>query len=65
MLGGLLAAAIAVAWHLWRQVGEVAIGGWGLAALGLGIVLSLALGGVQIALMIISNRRGYDETHRQ
>ena len=57
----LLVAAILVAHHLWQGVGDTAIGAGGLIILGVGSVVTLALGAVLIFLMIVSSRRGYDE----
>ena len=61
----LLIAASLVARHLWRGVGDVAIGTGGLVVLVVGGVLTLALGAVLIFLMIVSSRRGYDEADRE
>ena len=58
---GLLVAAALVARHLWRGVGDTAIGAGGLVILGVGGAVTLALGGVLIFLMIFSGRRGYDD----
>jgi hypothetical protein len=57
----LLVVAILVARHLWRGVGDTAIGTGGLIILGVGSVVTLALGAALIFLMIVSSRRGYDE----
>jgi len=61
VLLGLLAASAAVALWIWRELGEVAIGAHGLIAIGLGAVLTFALGAGLMALMFFSARRGYDE----
>jgi hypothetical protein len=61
---GLLVAAALVARHLWRGVGDTAIGAGGLAILLVGGLVTLALGAVLIFLMIVSGRRGYDDGER-
>lgn len=60
-LGGLLAAALAVALWLWWAMGDVDIGVHGLIALFLGVVVSLALGGGLMALVFYSSRHGHDD----
>ena len=57
---GLLVAAVLVARHLWRGVGDTAIGAGGLVILVVGGLVTLALGAVLIFLMVVSGRRGYD-----
>jgi hypothetical protein len=64
VLLGLLAASAAVAFWVWRELGEVAIGTHGLIAIGLGAVLTFGLGAGLMALMFFSARRGYDERAR-
>ena len=61
---GLLVAAALVARHLWRGVGDTAIGAGGLIILVVGGLVTLALGAVLIFLMIVSGRRGYDDDER-
>ena len=61
---GLLVAAALVARHLWRGVGDTAIGAGGLVILVVGGLVTLALGAVLIFLMIVSGRRGYDDDER-
>jgi hypothetical protein len=58
---GLLLAAVLVARHLWRGVGDTSIGAGGLVILVVGGIVTLALGAVLITLMIVSGRRGYDD----
>jgi hypothetical protein len=58
---GLLVAAALVARHLWRGVGDSAIGAGGLVILVVGGAVTLALGAVLIFLMVVSGRRGYDD----
>ncbi len=60
-LSALLAVALLVAGLLWWQLEAVEIGLHGALALGLGAVLSLALGGGLMALVFYSNRHGYDD----
>jgi hypothetical protein len=61
VLFGLLAATAGVAFWAWSEIGEVEIGWHGWVALGLGAVLTFALGAGLMALMFLSSRRGYDE----
>jgi hypothetical protein len=50
---------------LWTGIGdaEISIVGW--LALGLGVIVTLALGIGLMALVFISNRHGYDELGRR
>jgi hypothetical protein len=59
--GGVLVAVIAVVAGLWWQLGDSEITAAGWFAMALGVVLTLALGIGLMALVFISNRRGYDE----
>jgi hypothetical protein len=59
-----LAIGVAIA-ALWTGLGDSEISGAGWLAMGLGIVLTLALGIGLMALVFISNRRGYDEIGRR
>ena len=61
VLLGLLAAIAGVALWAWHEIGEVAISGHGLIALGLGVVLTFLVGAGLMALLFFSARRGYDE----
>jgi dipeptide/tripeptide permease len=47
--------------RVWSAIGtsEISAAGW--LAMGLGVVVTLALGVGLMALVFISNRRGYDE----
>jgi hypothetical protein len=66
ILLGFLAATVGVSVWAWRALDEVDIGVHGFAALVITAVGALVVGGGLIALMIYSNRRGYDdEAHRQ
>ena len=55
-----LGVVVAIA-SLWAGIGasEISLAGW--FAMGLGIILTLALGIGLMALVFISSRRGYDE----
>ena len=65
VLLGLLILAIAIGFWAWQQIGSVEIGTHGWIALGLGAVLTFAVGAGLMALMFFSARRGYDErAHR-
>ncbi len=61
VLGGLLAAAVFGAAAVWNEIGGIELGGHGLAALVLGAVVSLALGGGLMFLVFYSSRRGHDD----
>ena len=50
---------------LWIGIGDSEISGAGWLAMGLGVVVTLALGIGLMALVFISNRRGYDEIGRR
>ena len=54
-------AAMGVAWQAWTAMADVQIGAAGVIAMVLGAVGALALGGVLMALLFISNRRGFDD----
>ena len=49
----------------WIGIGDSEISGAGWLAMGLGVVVTLALGIGLMALVFISNRRGYDEIGRR
>jgi hypothetical protein len=49
----------------WTGIGDSEISGAGWLAMGLGVVITLALGIGLMALVFISNRRGYDEIGRR
>jgi high-affinity Fe2+/Pb2+ permease len=62
-----VAAVVAVAVVVgifWQQLGasQISLGGW--LAMICGVIVALALGIGLMALMFISNRRGYDEGRR-
>jgi hypothetical protein len=57
VLGFLIAA-------LWIGIGDSEISGAGWLAMGLGVIVTLALGIGLMALVFISSRRGYDEIGR-
>jgi hypothetical protein len=54
-------AAMGVAWQAWTAMANVQIDIAGVIAMILGAVGALALGGVLMALLFISNRRGFDD----
>jgi hypothetical protein len=56
-----VAAALAVFASLWSEVGDVEISAGGWIAMGLGVLVALALGIGLMALVFVSSRRGYDE----
>jgi len=49
---------------MWVAIGdaEISTGGW--VAMALGVLVTFALGSGLMALVFISNRRGYDEADR-
>jgi len=49
----------------WTGIGDSDISGAGWLAMGLGVIVTLALGVGLMALVFISNRRGYDEIGRR
>jgi hypothetical protein len=64
----ILGAALGFSWHVWTSVGAdpnggegLAMNGNGLAALIIGGIGTLALGGGLMALVFYSARRGYDD----
>jgi hypothetical protein len=64
----MLGAAMAFSWHVWSSVGAdasdsggQAMTGNGMAALIIGGIGTLALGGGLMALVFYSSRRGYDD----
>ena len=61
VLLALLAGCTAVGVYLWNSLGDVEMSGHGWTAMILGIVLSLVIGCGLMALVFISNRRGYDD----
>jgi hypothetical protein len=65
VLLGLLALSVGVAIWAWQEIGDVEISGHGLIALGLGVVVTVLLGGGLMALVFFSSRRGYDARAHQ
>ena len=59
-LVALLGAAGYLAWREWAAT-SIDIGGQGTAALVIGAIGSLVLGGGLMALVFLSSRRGYDD----
>jgi len=60
MAAGLVAAG-AIALNLWLDLEGVSLGFHGWLALGLGVLLSLAVGIGLMTLVFLSSRRGYDD----
>ncbi len=58
---GLLVASTGVGVYLWTSMGDVEMSGHGWTAMIAGIILSLVVGVGLMALVFISNRRGYDD----
>lgn len=52
--------AIYVAWSAWNTVGDVPIGGHGVVAMVLGVLVTLALTGLLVGLLLYSRRHGHD-----
>src|SRR4051794_34157414 len=61
---GFVAAVLAVVVFLWNQLGDVQISTAGWVAMTLGALVTVTLGIGLMALVFISNRRGYDEPRR-
>lgn len=57
----LLVLACGVAWYVWSALDGVSMSIHGYIALGLGVILSLLVGGGLMALVFFSARRGYDD----
>ena len=58
---GAVIGVLAVVIDLWRQVGDVRISTGGWVAMTFGVLATLAVGVGLMALVFISNRRGFDE----
>ena len=58
-------AVVVVITEFWSGIGDSEISEAGWFAMGLGIVVTLALGIGLMSLVFFSNRRGYDETARR
>jgi hypothetical protein len=61
VLLGFLALAVYVSVRVWIGLGEVEISGGGIAALVLGTLFTLALGGGLMFLVFYSSRHGHDD----
>lgn len=61
VLAALLIASLLVALYLWRTLGEVTLSMQGWLALGLGVVVTAALGIGLMSLLYFGHRHGYDE----
>lgn len=60
-LGTILVVAVTMAVSVMRGMGDTAMSGHGWAAMALGILFTLGLGGGLMALVFYSARRGYDD----
>lgn len=56
----LLAFAVYAAWTAWNAAGDTEVGGHGIVAMVLGVLLTMALTGVLVGLLLYSRRHGYD-----
>ncbi|HEY3919905.1 MAG TPA: hypothetical protein VGL83_19090 [Stellaceae bacterium] len=54
-------AAMAVAWQAWRSMADVEVGTAGVLAMIFGALATIGLAGGLIALLFISQRRGFDD----
>ena len=61
VLGSLLAVSIAFAVFIWNDLGDVEMSGHGIAALVLGVVVTMGLGGGLMWLVFYSARKGHDD----
>ncbi len=61
VLIGFLVAAAGAAWYLWAGMQDTPIGTHGVIALALGGSVAVLLGAGLTVLIVISNRRGYDD----
>ena len=59
-----IAGVVSVVANLWTGVGASQISAAGWLAMGLGVLVTLALGVGLMSLVFISNRQGYDEPGR-
>lgn len=65
LLGGLLLATVLVVIRVMAGLGDVTLSGHGIAALILGVVFTLIVGGGLMFLIFYSSRRGHDDSaHR-
>ena len=64
LLLAFLAVAVAIAVTIWVRLEDAAISTAGMVALGLGVVLTVALGGGLMFLVFYSSRKGYDDPDR-
>ena len=60
----MIVAVFAAVAGLWSAVGDAEISAAGWIAMGLGVLVALALGIGLMALVFFSTRRGYDELDR-
>lgn len=65
ILGGVLVATVLVVIRIMAGLSDVTLSGHGIAALILGVVFTLAIGGGLMFLVFFSSRRGHDDSaHR-
>lgn len=60
-LGAILVAAIVMAVDVWSSSADAGMSGHGYAAMAIGIIVTLVLGGGLMALVFYSSRHGYDD----
>jgi hypothetical protein len=60
-LGGILTVAVALVVSTWSGAGGAEISGHGYAAMAIGVLFTVALGGGLMALVFYSHRHGYDD----
>ena len=56
----LLGFAVYAAWTAWNSAGDTEVGGHGVVAMVLGVLLTMALTAVLVGLLLYSRRHGYD-----
>ncbi|HEY9566731.1 MAG TPA: hypothetical protein VIR38_01470 [Thalassobaculum sp.] len=60
-LGTILVVAVWMAIGVISDMGDISMSGHGWTAMAIGVVLTVGLGGILMALVFYSSRRGYDE----
>lgn len=60
-LGTILLTALVMAVEIWSSAWDTSMSVHGYIAMGLGVLVTLALGGGLMALVFYSNRHGYDD----
>lgn len=61
VIGGTAAFLIAFLAYAWNLTGDTSLSGHGIAALTIGIVLTMLIGVGLMGLVFFSSRRGYDD----